>query len=662
MLTLEEYKVNKSRNDNIPKPPSSISHPKGQEKTTANLNIDPNRAKPYSPKELWDNRCGMCSNCLKPDCLRCATCVKKSAKDSCCLQKMCEKIPLKNRVQHALSFPQGWYYIFGPPSYDESDRDMKGLVLFAPNGRKYRSAEKACNHNPKGLSSVDPKVFYSHVGLPLPGFSAATAKKGAPYFGTQSKITVPPPPMVDQKLLTPQELWKNRCGNCPNCLKPECLKCASCVSNMRKAAAGNGDGSRECCLQAMCCNIETRLQPAWGFPPGWVYEFKAEPERDFPEMKGLVLTAPNGRGTRYKSVEKARNHNHLVLKDLDPAIFYRHVGLDFGKKRQRSFSDFDVSVSHAKMPRTMDLVEFDPQSLIGRGFSQKWISVDGTCKILFGTIVHYSDSRHMFKVKWNSASRAQANSRPNRCGLQVPETQEFFDVEALGGCDLYQTITSQPGSAPPGFRKIWLVPEVPPTKDFTGMSAEGQRLPKLTLIFRGFKLCFRVKKSLIPNAGFGVFASCQCIAGSDAPYFELPAGELLDLGVYAPHRAEDLKTETVLAVKNFLFSLKPEGWIFDTDENNAEHKGHCYDITDDFTGELHDGAKMQVPVYVNETDGIAVPTVTAAHDPEVCAQCIGLVVVSFGAVSPHTTDLVVYVLLGSLALPIRPCERRIWTL
>ena len=62
---------------------------------------------------------------------------------------------------------------------------------------------------------------------------------------------------------------------------------------------------------------------------------------------------------------------------------------------------------------------------------------------------------------------------------------------------------------------------------------DGKKVPEVTLIVRGFKLVFSVKKSTIPNAGLGVFVRCSSFrrnankSGAGPEIFQLMAGELL---------------------------------------------------------------------------------------------------------------------------------------
>lgn len=148
---------------------------------------------------------------------------------------------------------------------------------------------------------------------------------------------------------------------------------------------------------------------------------------------------------------------------------------------------------------------------------------------------------------------------------------------------------------------------------------DGQLFPCLTLSVRGYHLVLSVKPSTIPNAGNGVFLSCKPAVGheegddceDEQEHFDLDAGELLDLGIYAPCRIQDKKPAAAFTVKNFVHSNKCEEFSF-----GPKDTGFQLDITDDTTGELHDIAKARIHPYVNERkdeDGICI---WAEHDVE----------------------------------------------
>ena len=142
--------------------------------------------------------------------------------------------------------------------------------------------------------------------------------------------------------------------------------------------------------------------------------------------------------------------------------------------------------------------------------------------------------------------------------------------------------------------------------------SDGKKLPRLILVWTSYQLLFTVGPSTIPNAGLGVFVQCTSLVPART-HLRLKKGEMLDLGVYAPFRKEDVKEECVFLVKNFIMGLKCEEWTFDAGPTQVSYQ---FDITDDWTGELHDLAAQHIPAYVNESNMESLPSVHAEHDPE----------------------------------------------
>jgi len=93
----------------------------------------------------------------------------------------------------------------------------------------------------------------------------------------------------------------------------------------------------------------------------------------------------------------------------------------------------------------------------------------------------------------------------------------------------------------------------------------------------------------------------------------LNESEMLDLGVYAPFRSQDLKLQSVFLLKNYVHALKCEEWSFDV---GGKDDSLQYDITDDYTGDIHEIAAKHIPAYVNECKMENTPTVHARHDPQ----------------------------------------------
>jgi hypothetical protein len=187
--------------------------------------------------------------------------------------------------------------------------------------------------------------------------------------------------------------------------------------------------------------------------------------------------------------------------------------------------------------------------------------------------------------------------------LAIPESQMLPSPLVLGSCILYEQYMQVDNDVLPlqsylstgkPFYWSWITADL--SYEELVHSNDGEPLPRLTLMLRGFCLELNVKPSRIPNAGYGVFLSCMKLMKTlpmmrvDA--FVLKAGELVDLGIYAPFRIQDKKPEAVTFVKNFVHSYKIEKWAF-----NATDIRYQLDIT--ATGNLHAGAKLHIPAYVN---------------------------------------------------------------
>lgn len=220
------------------------------------------------------------------------------------------------------------------------------------------------------------------------------------------------------------------------------------------------------------------------------------------------------------------------------------------------------------------------------------------------------DESHVsYTIEYDETSRRTMNSVSNGCGVSISKFQKGVlpqlvlggRVRFLEGSEGSRARNSHP------FHLTWINPSFR-HDDF--VEENGQRLPRLTILVRGFQVVFVVKPSGIH--GKGVFVSCSRADGSQKqePLKLLP-GELIDLGVYAPLRPEDTKTKSTFQVKNFLFQQQCEQWGF-VPLDPAQH----FDITDDATGELHDKAKNLVFPYVNESRDESKICITAEHDPE----------------------------------------------
>lgn len=374
-------------------------------------------------------------------------------------------------------------------------------------------------------------------------------------------------------------------------------------------------------LLQMCLEVplHRKKQPAVGFPLDWCYAFELPDEssrnqddldRD-PNLWGLRLVGPTG--IKLHTIGKARRRYTEALEGIDLKLpgFYEHIGA----------SMYEEEPVHA---------------LLGRGYSREWINVAGERRIVFGSIT--KAEHHLFydtkrlTVTYNGESRGLLNSlyTGTECrNIHIPPFDRVLEQDAWGGCILYDTKSGLHSALDPKgdllavapFHVSWIAPDIhheeqhydSPTAD--GSESIDPGLPRLTLVTGGFKLVFTVKLSTIQNAGYGVFLKCVGLHETNSPQsLVLQPGQLLDFGVYAPFCAEDKKQEHIFLLKNFVHKFKCEGFCFETVE---EMHTHIFDITDDWTGDLHQRARRHVPAYVNEITGCdEIRVVHSRHDSE----------------------------------------------
>jgi len=405
--------------------------------------------------------------------------------------------------------------------------------------------------------------------------------------------------------MTPKRLRKRRCKVCALCVKKDCERCFTCLRNQKIDS-----GSKEVCLQKMCCDIpvQRKSQPAPGFPEGWHFVFE-NTKKAFRgnvsnnNLKGLSLFAPSGR--KYYSIESVCGHYKKAFTDVEALsqTFLAYVG----------------GASYQEDPNNI---------LIGKGYYHEWTDVQSRKSVIFGVIVKCTkevkiDGEVFFTVKHSKESLSLLNSFPN-FGSTIQEYENVSSELAWGGCigferkmkirdvarSVIKSIDKSIGC------KTWIAPDM--RREEIVRSKDGLLLPKLTLTLRGYKLVFSTKQSGISNAGNGVFVKCTSlfndVGGNMKPNperFQMRPGELLDIGVYAPFRMQDKKHECVFKLKNYLHAMICEEWCF-----NATEDTYQYDITDEITGEVHDIAKKHIPMYVNECNMNQIPSVYAEHDPE----------------------------------------------
>jgi hypothetical protein len=400
------------------------------------------------------------------------------------------------------------------------------------------------------------------------------------------------------------DLRRRKCKACYFCRMPgDCGACNACTINKTRTKR-----FKDACLQRICLKIpdEERRQKAVGFPTSgdkqWKFSFRkpdsSVPPGTYPALGGLSLISPGG--VVCKSIEAARRRCPNQLLGLELHKFYQQIGV-----------------------RVLEDLPDDP--LLGQGLMNEWINMNGERRCIHGTITKVQHDLAEASVKYTVQYGKLRESIDDTTGtaLSIPSEDEFAEDRAWGGCLAYEAMMT------PNDRKLalrhdtsyyesWLVPTMY-NRRMVGTRIEGKRvrLPRVILHHKVFQLTFTVKPSTIPNAGYGVFLSCQAweTAKHTPEYFELPAGHLLDFGVYAPLRPEDRRTDHEFVIKNFVHNFQPQHYSFDT---QASHKTHdVFDVTDDYSGLLHFEAKRHVTPFVNEivsANGVA--NVHARYDCE----------------------------------------------
>ena len=339
----------------------------------------------------------------------------------------------------------------------------------------------------------------------------------------------------------------------------------------------------------MCCEIslDDKAQAAFGLPNGWKFYY-TDPRYlswhttgDNTGLAGLVLLSPTGE--EYATVDTASAALGSAGEvSTMAATFYNHVGCTI-------------------QPRN---------PLLGKGFRQRWVDVEGKTQVIYGRIVdvreHDPTGKH-YTVEFNPESRALVNASHSPNEATAPERHNICESFAFGGCLDFNPKVVLAETIP--HYCSWHVPDF--RRETSDIDDNEMFVPRLTVHFRGFQLVIQARTSTIENAGNGIFISCTSLLGTDDS-LRLQPGELVDLGVYAPFQPKDTKKGHTFNLKNFLFSSTCGEWTFDTTFDGDEN---LFDITDDETGELHDLAKRHIPAYVNETDGKKSPSISAQHDP-----------------------------------------------
>lgn len=153
--------------------------------------------------------------------------------------------------------------------------------------------------------------------------------------------------------------------------------------------------------------------------------------------------------------------------------------------------------------------------LIGRKFCFGWTDLDNRNKMVHGVVSEckkneQTEEAHSFRVTYDEQSRDLINLINNGAASLVPDSQMLPAALVRGGCIRFdQQFNSNPRFVDTqlGFKWNWITPDMR-HEDFVENS-DGIRMPRLTLIVRGYRLELNVGDSNIPGAGKGVFLSCR---------------------------------------------------------------------------------------------------------------------------------------------------------
>lgn len=585
-----------------------------------------------------DHCCTQCWQCmfLRQRCGMCALCRKNKERASSskrpkiphCIQTMCIEVAKTHSQTYGI-VPPTWYFYFDDPN-DPRNSEYKGLWIMKENVvKKWRNFENARRSACIQFHGYSKRKFYQFIGLEyhVQDTTARHAgKNGGAVVGTPRSVVVdvdvkapsrskktkvagspstiiplertPTRPSFHKNSFPLSVLHSNRCRICWMCIREACQKCHACVINMGRTLR-----HPNVCFRKMCEQFQEneKKQMAPGFDQGWNFYFNPPPyaTNEDHDLKGLTILSPTNE--RFTNVESALENCFGRSSDLEQA-------------RQQFCNYIGASLS-VPLPNSV---------LLGKSFFKEWLRVDGSKVFLTGRVTQVREdtvqSKEVFTVTYDEESRERLN-RSNHGKLHVPASWNFFHHDAWDGCLRSFELG---GLAPERFQPIvpfcerWVTPN---TYSRHMIPAQGTIfpgycvLPCVEITYRGYLLKFSVKKSTILKARFGVFLSIRPLVSSTdlSTEFRLPAGTLLDFGVYAPFRIEDVRSDHDHFIKSMIHSYKNEMYCF-----NGRDSEFYLDITDDWTGDLHGIARRHVPPFVNEIQDPSreIPAVHARLDPE----------------------------------------------
>jgi len=269
--------------------------------------------------------------------------------------------------------------------------------------------------------------------------------------------------------------------------------------------------------------------------------------------------------------------------------------------------------------------------LVGRSYYMEWIDAVGRRREIYGSISDCWDSllegddKLTFTVRYDEKMRAWAQ-RMSVTKLAVPDSRLMSEELAWAGhvawSEKVMGVDSAVQVVAPRFLLKWIVPGSR-FKEFR----RDQSLPCIRMVVSGYELCLRAQPSKIKNAGLGLFVKITNRSLPSAPgssVFELPAGHLIDIGVYAPFTDDECKIEEVVVMKNFILNDFAEGYSF-AKEPGDRQDFDLFDVSRDNEGALVKAAAENLLAFANETDGkLEVPSLVCKYDAEGAIHyCIG---------------------------------------
>lgn len=394
------------------------------------------------------------------------------------------------------------------------------------------------------------------------------------------------------------QLYRERCCECTMCTRIDCGSCMTCNSSGNK---------EEVCIFKMCSGLDPDLK--WqsldhlpSFPVGWSYYSIDDHEvytcdddsclcayREY--LDGTVFHfRVEGQDCRCWSTALSLNPGAILNKEKALTEFFELI---LGKEKKKISADHD---------------------LVSKLIYRQWIDVKNRRQEIYGKVLNCwsSDENCVFDIEYILNHRTIPDDLP----LRIPAVDSGIPEYLVRGAHAeYIRKMNELDARPPLVDTTsneccrWIVPD---TRQI--VSRGNGEIPYLVIHVQGFVLTFSAEKSGIPNAGLGLWVSCHEEVPRGRQFLELKAGNLLDLGVYAPLLPADIHTKDhITFIKNYIYNYECEGWSFDQKPTPG---ASALDITDDFTGKLHEKARANTIVYANETGGDPeVATISAEHDP-----------------------------------------------